>query len=568
MRAINVMTQAIAASAGSARVPTQVGMLGNRKVTTPVESPIDNDLLEQLLLDCVISPLASTPLELQMGSLLLLGQSPLDQSPSPVEKVRAVPSTTLDPIQKSVEKQFQSVMQGNLEHVSHNSGGDVHKVIREAVQHAQKMIEELGGQNAVDANLDACSIVVSDALNKLQKVMQESKSEYPVHPVFLLMHALRLSVKSYESSITGNPIDTAFREVVDTHPLMQSLFSGNEELFREILSKPMLLKAIAQHGPVLVEQAAKDGVAKLSRKSVQGLPFSLIAIRSEDGASISLKITQRTLGQGTYKVAKGFQELSVSSHATNESAKASIHKARAQGSSPDSLLALEKEVESEASIAKKLQKAGAKNVLHARTVKYNNKVHLFSKQCKAGSIEKYIKQRDLPKEHALRLAHEQAKTLEVLHDTCHLCHLDLKLDNIMLDGDPEDPGSLTTRLSDFGTTTATSDSVTTSCTATYPPPEMEYGGDEIPIQPSIDMWSFGVMLHQLYHPNILLRDLAFDFQGTKRQEQLLKTIHASCSKTGDPVDQLIGKLLSVDPKIRPSAHEAAIVLEKARSAFV
>lgn len=546
----------------------QSGKLGSRVVTYPIASP-DTQKIEELLAESIDTPNGEGGDRLCMlaGSF-----SPFDELY--VKQVFHDSSCVVDPVESKVEKSFDALFHvvGSEPELSNNTleNGTPRaiQIIKDEVSRLHDAISKVQQGTDEDVLSSVSEIahpLVVEGLNRLNKLVESGNAQFPVHPVFFFMHALQTAVQPYVGLFDDNPITEAFRAELDSHPLLTSLFSENWELFEAVSNTPMLLNVIVQKGELLSETAAKEGIAKLSRKELQGLPFSLLAIRAEDGAGVVLKVTQSVLGSGAYKVAKGMHDISAGRTPSEETAKASLRKQH-YALPKDRISGLEEDFEKEAVVSKLLREAGAKNVLPARFIRYKNKAHLFSKKCQAGSLESYGQKyaSSDPKERkreALRLAYEQGVTLHIMHTQCGLCHLDYKAGNIMLDGDPKNISSLSTRLSDFGTASPILDEIAVECTATYPPPEMKYGGPAIPVNPAIDMWSFGVMLNQLYHPNQSVRDLAFDQQGTIKQHNLLREIRERGSLSNDPVDALIAKLLSNDPKSRPTAAEVTQELQ-------
>lgn len=416
---------------------------------------------------------------------------------------------------------------------------------------------------------------LSDVETAVKKEVGKNKSP------FEQMSPLLQVLAEFESSVNQLPAPAQYEarkalhnEHVLSHPFLAPFAAGKQREFMGMFaSYPSFADMVLKAGPKLINEASEKGVAKLSRKNTS-LPYSLVAIRSEDGKTVSLQATGQVLGEGTYKIAKGcFQ---VTSPVTPEQkiveiqtpiAKISIRKQQLQTLGDAEKQALQDEVKHEALIAQQLLGAGAKNVLATRLINYNNKVHLFSKECRGGNVESYMISRSrrgqpIKKEEALRIAYEQVKVLQVMHDSCGLCHLDLKLPNIMLEGNPEKPDSLVSRLSDFGTTKAIDHSQGIGCVSTFPPPEMAADGSHFPgIAPSLDMWSYGIILYSLYHPGASARNLAFDMQGSEKYHECLNGIRTKCNGSKDPVDHLIVKLLSDNPGERPTAAQVVAFFE-------
>lgn len=447
-------------------------------------------------------------------------------------------------------------VQKSISQLQNHAGSDS-EIIRACASDLKKQLIDIT-QTDKKAILAAFQNMLSNGLQQLGEFLKSKdrcKDHYPVHPLYHLLYELQLIVGSdCKYTEKESLVLAACKNLLSTNTLLQKHFSNDQSLLDLILGSPEFLKTIVEDGPQLAQQAQLQGIAKLSRKTVKDLPGSLVAIRSSDGTKVTLGVTAHPLGRGTYKIAKGLHILSETDTSAVEDAKVSLRKKRKIHHSD-----LE-DIEKEAHVSKKLQDAGAQHILRSRVVTYNSKPHLYCKRCRRGNVEDVLLKGSFSRQIALQFALEQAKTLNIMHNQCKLCHLDLKLENVMVDGDPSEPTSLTTKLGDFGTAEPIDNKTKIGCTATYPPPEMKYKGPLIPVDPAIDMWSFGVMLHRLFHPKVNLYSLAFNKQGTLDQDALLKNIQENCGKSKDPVDGLIARLFSVDPKMRPTATQAVEVL--------
>jgi serine/threonine protein kinase len=145
---------------------------------------------------------------------------------------------------------------------------------------------------------------------------------------------------------------------------------------------------------------------------------------------------------------------------------------------------------------------------------------------------------------------------------CHdrgICHRDLKPENIMLVNDTDDGGTTRVKLIDFGLggQLNNSDTFGDSCgTPSFVAPELLRRGPSY--GSACDVWSLGVTLFCLLSGEL-------PFQGTNLPE-LLASVRAGVVLFHDPVWRLVSQdacdavkaLLTVDPKLRPSAADALL----------
>uniref|UniRef100_A0A7S0WYY2 Protein kinase domain-containing protein n=1 Tax=Chlamydomonas leiostraca TaxID=1034604 RepID=A0A7S0WYY2_9CHLO len=102
----------------------------------------------------------------------------------------------------------------------------------------------------------------------------------------------------------------------------------------------------------------------------------------------------------------------------------------------------------------------------------------------------------------LTIAQGVARGMAYMH-SLQICHGDLKCENVLLSNCSMDPSAATAKVGDFGLSRAMGDgngaashlSTATVGTVTHMPPELLLSGR---LRPSCDVYSFGIMLWQLY----------------------------------------------------------------------
>ncbi|EDQ84869.1 uncharacterized protein MONBRDRAFT_12449 [Monosiga brevicollis MX1] len=152
-----------------------------------------------------------------------------------------------------------------------------------------------------------------------------------------------------------------------------------------------------------------------------------------------------------------------------------------------------------------------------------------------------------------------------------LVHRDVKLSNVMLDGEEDQP---VVRLGDFDIAKAAVEATMLPCTATasvgtsgYVAPEVLFGRGRVGARPTQDAFSFGCVLYNTYmfpqtvppaHPQ--LKDVIQQCQwNSKADATMLNFPHLAaemCDATSDLYKET-RSFLSTDPKMRPSLLSAA-----------
>ncbi|KAA6362491.1 MAG: putative Serine/threonine-protein kinase NEK, partial [Streblomastix strix] len=146
----------------------------------------------------------------------------------------------------------------------------------------------------------------------------------------------------------------------------------------------------------------------------------------------------------------------------------------------------------------------------------------------------------------LRLIHEKG-----------LIHRDLKAENIMLHS-PLGSGRVQLKIMDFGLVKVQkkaqqSTHMTVAGTFPYMPPELLLGSKEVKADSKVDIWSAGILLHQLVSHQ-------FPFEYLSLQSIISFMIEKKLNRPTNILDEvlwnLITKMLSFDGKERISAAEA------------
>ncbi|GLC35392.1 hypothetical protein PLESTM_000315000 [Pleodorina starrii] len=205
-----------------------------------------------------------------------------------------------------------------------------------------------------------------------------------------------------------------------------------------------------------------------------------------------------------------------------------------------------------------------------------------------------------PRHLALRLALDVARGMEHIHSR-HIVHGDLKPDNVLLVWNPRTsdleeeleqqpkpqqklPG-LVAKVADFGLSTALPEGATHASgrfqgTPAYLAPEVGLSGQ---VSPRADVWSFGLILVELYFgcslSAVLSTCWATTLRAPQQQQQGNPPDHAghphyhpddraACLRetlaaiTDLPYSELVGKCVSLEPRQRPGFDEIAAVLEQ------
>lgn len=174
---------------------------------------------------------------------------------------------------------------------------------------------------------------------------------------------------------------------------------------------------------------------------------------------------------------------------------------------------------------------------------YGNRPYLALEFLDGESLRDRLDRGPLPIPEALRVARAVAEALAEAHRH-GVIHADLKPENVVLpsDGRP--------RVVDFGLARfAGADGVSASGTPAYMAPERWQGAAPTP---AIDVWSLGVLVHELIEGERPLPDVELaSFAYAPRLVPLGRTV------AHHPVGELLHACLAADPKARPTAEDAA-----------
>ncbi|KAF0683046.1 Aste57867_24899 [Aphanomyces stellatus] len=167
---------------------------------------------------------------------------------------------------------------------------------------------------------------------------------------------------------------------------------------------------------------------------------------------------------------------------------------------------------------------------------------------------------DVEWRHRLQIAHDVAHALGYLHGARNIIHRDLKTRNVLLSP------SLRAKLTDFGISrqAAAADKSMTARIGTknWMAPEVQRGGR---YDKSADMYAFGVLLFLLdthdAAPHAMTGKSAPEFESFRPEKSTGRATAFSAHAPHWYID-LSRQCVVVDPKRRPSARQAALLLEQ------
>jgi serine/threonine-protein kinase len=186
---------------------------------------------------------------------------------------------------------------------------------------------------------------------------------------------------------------------------------------------------------------------------------------------------------------------------------------------------------------------------------------------------------DPPIAWSLTVLRQIAEGLKAVHAR-GVVHRDLKPANVLIEESVDGPVA---KLVDFGVSTLLSegtpakrpddvvaggDSRVTRAgrvmgTPAYMAPELAVDGT--PLHPSIDMYAFGVMAHELLVGRLPFRDPLFVRKVHGRSIPPPPSLAVARPKLDHAVSEIVDRCLSIDPEGRPSAAEAAAALHDAHA---
>lgn len=227
----------------------------------------------------------------------------------------------------------------------------------------------------------------------------------------------------------------------------------------------------------------------------------------------------------------------------------------------------------ECKISRKLTQRGAPHILDMKLINLRQKHHrkrvaALMPLCTGNNLMEFMAtHRELPLSTRMKLADELVASVEGIH-TAHYCHLDLKEENVLVKLDED--GTPHIELGDFGT--AKHMGQTISPCGTFPPPEMYEKlsrRETMTVEPSLDLWPLGSILHTLTHRISPLREhqLGFGYHLTKefflaQAQRLSHQVDHMATQTGEETDRVISQLLSMTPHARPTADKVHAVFAK------
>ncbi len=307
---------------------------------------------------------------------------------------------------------------------------------------------------------------------------------------------------------------------------------------------------VKNYGEALISAARQspNGFAKEGRKG-KNLPFSIVAFKSESTNEVSLFVTGKVLGQGSYKLAKTLIPTSKNPFLV----KASAHRPIRSDARVD--------FEKEAFISKTLHEKQVPNILKIWQVSSGSRVRNLSEICNRGTLLSVNETLDFSEK--LRLVIQLSQAIEGMHKAGYI-HMDLKLENVFVTADSNN--KLSIRLADFGAAEPWIEAAPKSVSwvgSTFPSPEI-LNADlaKIPshITPAIDVWAFGLILFNIKYSKNTTGFGLNHVQGRRNRTAFdahVNNIHVllRSSPNGDAYDLLVKDMLSTNPGERPSASE-------------
>lgn len=193
--------------------------------------------------------------------------------------------------------------------------------------------------------------------------------------------------------------------------------------------------------------------------------------------------------------------------------------------------------------------------------------------CEKGDLYTYLQTHRFQEPFRVLLARAIADGLQVIHAN-KKCHLDLKSGNILLQGNDHP------LIGDFGRMYEQG-KVLRFPISTYYCLAPEQIAEYVAVDPSADMWAFGLILLEIVHG--IQANLYVPLSKATRQDDfntpavypILKAawmdtrqkIFASLHDQW-PIDRLIKRLLSEDPKLRPTAQEVIGEIDAINAGFL
>jgi hypothetical protein len=178
-----------------------------------------------------------------------------------------------------------------------------------------------------------------------------------------------------------------------------------------------------------------------------------------------------------------------------------------------------------------------------------------------GTLKDYLLNPDPDMGKRLQIAIKTAECLKILHGH-GLLHLDIKTDNILLDG------KLNPKLADFGHANKNGAQLQRHLIGAVKPPESYLGGNSVlEANSAIDIWAFGLMLSEVFNKGSWYRDQKILMGSKESRESIadeferLKDKHFQ-NRHADPIEMIIDQCLQFDPKNRPDIETVLNSLKK------
>lgn len=180
-------------------------------------------------------------------------------------------------------------------------------------------------------------------------------------------------------------------------------------------------------------------------------------------------------------------------------------------------------------------------------------IYLVMEYVPGGELfDRIVQKKSYNESEARDISRVMCQAMEYCHEN-HVCHRDLKPDNILLVSRQNDTNI---KIVDFGFAKKAikSNSLSTQCgTPAYIAPEIIYG---VPYGTEVDMWSLGVVMYILLsgYPPFHASNHKDLFELIKRGMYKFHDDH--WSKISNEAKDLVSDMLQVDPKKRVTAHKA------------
>lgn len=422
--------------------------------------------------------------------------------------------------------------------------------------------------------------------NKLNQIQSHIKS-FTLQPEQLAIHLTPLidqQLQELKGISTNSLIDLKFFFLYEVHKLFER--TQRASIFLYLLDKLLstdpstfalppvfcsrkpkirpeealkMICAVTHQGLELLQRMRnnKSRYEKLCKKTC-AIFASLIAFRGESEGTPHVYAVCGKIGEGAVKVAKLLcpistlfgEELKVQSTPL-------VAKSISVENKKQCFLGRTSEFTLEATIARQCLSQGIRNILVTECIIHNQKPKLISQYCNQGTLHQYLKHTH-PLKERMNIALAIVKTIHLLHTKLNYCHLDLKASNILLNRTSWGIEAFICDLSTAKPFETIKAPQKIGVVSTYPAPEFAKS-QELPVAACLDLWTLGLILHNLYHntTEAQISELAHDSLKTKEFRLAISKIHRDCQQRGTLIDTLITKLLSNNPQERPSAATVA-----------